>query len=107
MSTTLKSKKKTTVNLQPLGDRLVAQREESEQKTMGGIYLPDTAREKPVRGVVISIGEGRLMKDGTRVPLQIKPGDRIIFTSYGPEEFKIGDDEYLLLSENDVLAVIG
>ncbi len=106
MSTTLKSKKKTSVNLQPLGDRLVAQRERSEQQTLGGIYLPDSAREKPVRGVVISVGEGRLLKDGTRAPLQVQPGDRILFTSYGPEEFKIGDEEYLLLGESDVLAVI-
>lgn len=107
MSTALKSKKKTTVHLQPLGDRLVAQRDESEQKTTGGIYLPDTARDKPTRGVVVSVGEGRLTKDGARVPLQVKPGDRILFTSYGPEEFKIGDEDYLLLSESDVLAVLG
>jgi chaperonin GroES len=106
MSTALKSKKKTSVNLQPLGDRLVAQRDESQQKTTGGIYLPDTARDKPTRGIVISVGEGRLMKDGVRVPLQVQPGDRILFTSYGPEEFKIGDEEYLLLSESDVLAVL-
>jgi chaperonin GroES len=106
MSTTLKSKKKSTTNLQPLGDRLVAQRAESEQKTTGGIYLPDTARDKPTRGVVISVGEGRLSKNGSRVPLQVKPGDQILFTSYGPEEFKVGDEEYLLLSENDVLAVL-
>ena len=106
MSTTVKSKKKTSVKLQPLGDRLVAQRAESEQQTTGGIYLPDSAREKPVRGVVVSVGDGRLLKDGSRAPLQVKPGDRILFTSYGPEEFKIGDEEYLLLSENDVLAVI-
>lgn len=106
MSTALKSKKKTTVNLQPLGDRLVAQRDASEQKTTGGIFLPDTARDKPTRGIVVSVGEGRQTKDGSRVPLQVKPGDRILFTSYGPEEFKIGDEEYLLLSENDVLAVL-
>jgi chaperonin GroES len=106
MSTAMKSKKKSNVNLQPLGDRLVAQRDESEQKTTGGIYLPDTARDKPSRGVVISVGEGRIAKDGTRVSLQVKPGDRILFTSYGPEEFKVGEEEYLLLSENDVLAVL-
>ncbi len=106
MSTTLKAKKKTSVNLQPLGDRLVAQRAESETKTTGGIYLPDSARDKPTRGVVISIGEGRLLKNGTRVPLQVKPGDQILFTSYGPEEFKIADEDYLLLSENDVFAIL-
>lgn len=106
MSTAMKSKKKTNVNLQPLGDRLVAQRDESEQRTTGGIYLPDTARDKPSRGVVVSVGEGRIAKDGARIPLQVKPGDRILFTSYGPEEFKVGDEEYLLLSESDVLAVL-
>ncbi len=106
MSTALKSKKKPTVNLQPLGDRLVAQREASEQKTTGGIFLPDNARDKPTRGIVISVGEGRLLKDGTRAPLQVKSGDRILFTSYGPEEFKIENEDYLLLSENDVLAVL-
>jgi chaperonin GroES len=107
MSTsTLREKKKTAVKLQPLGDRLVAQRAESEQKTSGGLFLPDSARDKPTRGVVVSVGEGRLLKDGKRVPLQVKPGDQILFTSYGPEEFKISNEEYLLLSESDVLAVV-
>jgi chaperonin GroES len=106
MSTALKAKKKTSVQLQPLGDRLVAQRAESEKKTTGGILLPDSARDKPTRGIVVSVGDGRLLDNGTRVPLQVKPGDTILFTSYGPEEFKIGDEEYLLLSENDVLAVL-
>ncbi len=94
------------VNLQPLGDRVVARREENEATTSGGLYLPDTAKGKPTRGVVISVGEGRLNKNGTRTPLQVRPGDRILFTSYGPDEIKIGDTELLLMREDDILAVI-
>jgi len=95
------------VQLQPLGDRVVVQREESESKTAGGIVLPDTAKDKPTRGSVISVGEGRLNKDGKRVALQVKPGDRVLFTSYAGEQFKIGTRELLLMREDDILAVIG
>ncbi|MBX3418970.1 MAG: co-chaperone GroES [Pirellulaceae bacterium] len=94
------------VNLQPLGDRVVARREEIETTTSGGLFLPDSAKGKPTRGVVISVGEGKLNKNGTRTPLQVKPGDRILFTSYGPDEIKIGDTELLLMREDDILAVI-
>jgi chaperonin GroES len=94
------------VNLQPLGDRVVARREENETTTSGGLFLPDSAKGKPTRGVVISVGEGKLNKNGTRTPLQVKPGDRILFTSYGPDEIKIGDTELLLMREDDILAVI-
>ena len=95
------------VQLQPLGDRVVVQREESESKTAGGIVLPDTAKDKPTRGTVISVGEGRLNKDGKRVALQVKGGDRVLFTSYAGEQFKIGTRELLLMREDDILAVIG
>ena len=97
---------KTKVNLQPLGDRLVVQRDESEDITSGGIVRPDSARDKPARGIVLSVGAGRMLKDGTRSPLQVKEGDRILFTTYGPEELKLGDQELLLMREDDVLAVI-
>lgn len=107
MATATKKKPvKTNVKLQPLGDRLVVQRDESEDITAGGIVLPDSARDKPARGIVLSVGEGRMLKDGTRSPLQVKEGDRILFTSYGPEEFKVGEDEMLLMREDDVLAII-
>ncbi len=107
MATATKKKPaKTKVNLQPLGDRLVVKRDESEDVTSGGIVLPDTARDKPARGIVLSVGEGRMLKDGTRSPLQVREGDRILFTSYGPEEFKVGDQEMLLMREDDVLAII-
>jgi len=94
------------IKLQPLSDRLVVERDESETVTAGGIVLPDTAKDKPTRGKVVSVGEGRMMKDGKRCPLQVKVGDRVLFTSYAGDTFKLGTRELLLLSESDVLAVI-
>jgi len=90
----------------PLGDRVVVEREESGQKTAGGILLPDSAKDKPARGTVISVGEGKLDNHGRRLPLQVKPGDRVVFTSYAGEPFKVGDDELLLMREDDILAVL-
>ncbi len=106
MAVTATKKPKTSINLKPLGDRIVVQRDESEQATSGGILLPETAKDKPSRGVVIAVGEGRMLKNGQRVPLQVKPGDHVLFTSYGPDEIKINGEEYLLMREEDVLAVI-
>jgi len=111
MSTATKSKptsKKSSSNLklQPLGDRVVIEREESEERTAGGIVLPDSAQDKPARGTVISIGDGRLLDDGTRHKLQVKPGDRVVFSSYAGEQFKIGDQELLLMREEDILAIL-
>lgn len=94
------------INLQPLADRLVVEREESEEVTSGGIVLPDTAKDKPARGRVISVGDGRMLKDGTRAPFQVKVGDRVLFSSYAGEEFKLGDRDLLLMREEDILAVI-
>ncbi|MCS7303776.1 MAG: co-chaperone GroES [Thermoguttaceae bacterium] len=99
-------KKEEKLEIQPLGDRVVIEREESEQKTPGGIVLPDTAKEKPKQGRVVSVGTGRQLKDGTIVPLTVKVGDRVIFSSYAGEEFKFGDRELLLMREEDILAVI-
>jgi len=94
------------MKIQPLGDRVVIRREESEERTAGGLYLPDSAKNKPARGVVISVGDGRVLDDGTRSKFQIQEGDRVIFLSYAGEEFKIGDNEFLLMRESDILAVI-
>lgn len=94
-------------NLQPLGDRVVVEREESETVTPGGIVLPDTAKDKPARGKVVSVGAGRLLKDGTRAKPQVKPGDRVVFSSYAGEPFKLGDTELVLMREEDILAVVG
>ncbi|MGL4943436.1 MAG: co-chaperone GroES [Thermoguttaceae bacterium] len=92
--------------IQPLGDRVVVRREDASEKTKGGLYLPDNAKDKPARGVVVSVGEGKLLDDGRRSPVQVKEGDRVVFLSYAGEEFKIGDDELLLMREGDILAVI-
>jgi len=96
----------TKIKLQPLGDRVVVEREESEAVTAGGIVLPESAKDKPTRGEVVSIGEGRLLDDGTRNPLQVKVGNRVLFSSYAGDTFKIGTRELLLLREEDILAVI-
>jgi chaperonin GroES len=100
------TKTKPQVRLQPLGERLVIQREEGESKTAGGIVLPDSAKEKPARGTVIAIGTGKLLDDGTRSKSQLKAGDRVLFTSYAGENVEIDDVEYLLMREDDILAVV-
>jgi chaperonin GroES len=95
------------MNLKPLGDRVVVEREEAKEKTAGGIVLPDTAKDKPQKGKVLAVGDGRITKDGKRRPLQVKVGDHILFTSYAGEEFKtIGDKKVLLMREDDILAVV-
>jgi len=107
MSTATKAKKKSdAVKIQPLGDRVVVEREESESKTAGGIVLPDSAKDKPARGTIVSVGTGRLLDDGSRSTLQVKKGDRVIFSSYAGENFKVGDQELLLMREEDILAVV-
>jgi chaperonin GroES len=110
MSTATKPapKKKSTNNikLQPLGDRLVLQREASEERTAGGIVLPDTAKDKPARGTIVAVGDGRLLENGRRGQLQVKVGDRVLFSSYAGDEFKVGDQELLLMREDDILAII-
>ena len=97
---------KGPIKLQPLGDRVVVEREESETTTAGGIVLPDTAKEKPKQGKVVSVGNGRLLEDGSRAELQVAVGDRVLFSSYAGEEFKLGERELLLMREEDILAVI-
>ena len=97
---------KSKIKLQPLGDRVVVQRDESLAVTTGGIVLPDSAKDAPARGTVISVGDGIMMPDGSRVALQLTVGVRVIFSSYGGEAINIDDEEYLLMRESDVLAVI-
>jgi chaperonin GroES len=105
MATATKKSAQTGIKLQPLGDRVVVQREASEERTAGGIVLPDSAKDKPARGEVVSVGEGRLLDDGSRGTLQVKVGDRVIFSSYAGETFKVGDQELLLMREDEILAV--
>ena len=105
-ATATKPKSKSKVTLQPLGDKVVVERDTVEDKTAGGIYIPDAAKDKPSRGTIIAIGTGKLLDDGTRGKMQVKKGDRVLFTSYAPETIKLDDDELLLMSETDILAVI-
>ena len=109
MSTATKEKKpaaKTNLKLQPLGDRVVVKRESSEAKTAGGIVLPDSAKEKPSRGVVQSVGNGKLLDNGQRGTLQVKVNDRVLFSAWAGETFKVGDEELLLMREEDILAIL-
>jgi chaperonin GroES len=107
-ATKTKSSKKSSAGkkLKPLGDRVVVEREEAEDVTAGGIVLPDAAKDKPSRGTVIAVGEGRMLDDGTRHPVQVSKGDRVIFTSYAPQEIEVDGNTVLLLRESDILAVI-
>ncbi len=93
-------------NLKPLGDKIVIKREDAEEKTAGGIVLPDSAKEKPKEGTVVVLGEGKLLEDGSRAKFQVKEGDKVLFTSYAGNEISVGTDEFLLMSEDDILAVI-
>ena len=106
MGTATKKKSTRRIKLQPLGDRVVVEREASEEVTAGGIVLPDSAKDKPARGTIVSVGDGRLLEDGTRGQMQVAVGDRVIFNSYAGESFEVEDDEFLLMREDDILAVI-
>jgi chaperonin GroES len=92
--------------LRPLGDRVVVQPSGREEMTKSGIVLPDTAKEKPQRGTVIAAGEGRRDDDGDRIAMDVKVGDQVLFAKYAGTEFKLEDDELLILSEKDILAVL-
>lgn len=97
----------TDFRIRPLADRVVVKPLEREEKTKGGIYLPDTAsKERPMEGTVLAVGEGRIDDNGKRIPMNVKPGDRVIFAKYSGTEFKVDDVEYLILSEKDILGII-
>jgi chaperonin GroES len=93
--------------LKPLGERVVVQAVEREEVTRSGLVLPDTAKEKPQEGKVIAVGPGKLLEGGKVVPLDVREGDRIIFSKYSGTEFKLDGEDYLILSERDILAVVG
>jgi chaperonin GroES len=92
------------MKLKPLGDRLIVQAVEEEEKTASGIVLPDTAKEKPQKGKVLAVGDGKIGEDGKRIPLDIKEGEEVIFSKYGGTEIKVDGEELLVLRESDVLA---
>jgi len=94
------------LNIRPLGDKVIIKRVDAEQKTAGGIVLPDTAKEKPKRGVVLAVGTGKLLDDGTRSAMQVRKDDQVIFTSYAGTEIKVSGEEYMIMDESEILGVI-
>ncbi len=94
------------LNIKPLNDKIIVKRLEAEEKTAGGIVLPDTAKEKPKRGIVLAVGTGKLLDDGTRSPMQLRVNDEVVFTSYAGSDIKMSGNEYLIMDESDVLGVI-
>ncbi|OFL68926.1 MULTISPECIES: co-chaperone GroES [unclassified Brevibacterium] len=95
-----------SVNIKPLEDRIVVRQVEAEQTTASGLVIPDTAKEKPQEGEVVAVGPGRVAENGTRVPVDVEVGDKVIYSKYGGTEVKYAGEEYLVLSARDVLAVI-
>ena len=92
--------------IRPLQDRLIVERIESQEKTSSGIYIPDTAKEKPQQGRVLAVGKGKVREDGTVQPLDVKPGDTILFGKYSGTEIKVDNEDYLIMREDDVLGVV-
>ena len=99
-----KTSKKTTIK--PINDKVLVKRLEAESTTAGGIVLPDNAKEKPKEGTIVAVGNGRLLKSGDRSQFQVAAGDRVIFSSYAGTEIKVQGEEYLILAEDDILAIV-
>ncbi len=94
------------MKIRPLHDRVIVKRIEEEEKTKGGIIIPDTAKEKPIEGKVVAVGAGKLMDNGKTLPLEVKKGDRILFGKYAGTDIKIEDEEHLIMREEDIIAVV-
>jgi len=96
----------TTMKIRPLHDRVIVQREEEERKSAGGIVIPDTAAEKPIRGKVLAVGKGKILENGDIRPLDVKVGDKVLFGKYGGTEVKVDGEDLLVMREEDIMAVI-
>jgi len=94
------------MKIRPLGDRVLIERVEAEERSKGGIIIPDTAKEKPVEGRVVAVGEGRHTEDGKLIPMNVKEGDRVIYSKYAGTEVKIEGSEYLIMREDDILGIV-
>jgi chaperonin GroES len=92
--------------VRPLHDRVIVKRMEEQEKTKGGIIIPDTAKEKPIEGKVIAVGAGKVAENGKRIPLQVKEGDRILFGKYAGTDIKIDGEEHLIMREDDIIAIV-
>lgn len=95
-----------TVNIIPLGDRILVKPTEGEEKTKGGVILPDTAQEKPQQGQVVAVGTGKILENGQKVPMEVKAGDKILYGKYSGTEIKHEGEEYLIVKESEVLAIL-
>lgn len=100
------AKTKSATKITPIGDRVVLKRVEAEETTKGGIILPDSAKEKPREGVVLALGSGRMLKNGERAPFTVKVKDRVLFSSYAGTEIKVDGEEYVILSEDEILGIV-
>jgi len=94
------------MNARPLQDRVIVKRVQEEEKTKGGIIIPDSAKEKPIEGKVVAVGSGRILESGKKVPLQVKKGDRVLFGKYSGTEIKIDGEELLIMKEDDIVAIV-
>ncbi|HIC86543.1 MAG TPA: co-chaperone GroES [Desulfobacterales bacterium] len=94
------------MKVRPLRDRVIVKRIKEEEKTKGGIIIPDTAKEKPIEGEVVAVGDGRILENGQKIPLEVKEGDRILFGKYAGTEIKIEGEELLIMREDDVIAIV-
>jgi len=94
------------MKIRPLHDRVVVKRKSEEERTAGGLYIPDTAKERPVQAEVVAVGHGKVLDDGTQRPLNLKVGDQVLFGKYAGNEIKINDEEFLIMREDDILAVL-
>ena len=95
------------LNIRPLGDKVIVQRVEATEQTAGGIFIPDSAREKPKRGVIKAVGTGKILDDGSRSEMQVKKNDEVFFTSYAGTEIKIDGDDFIIMDESDILGIAG
>jgi chaperonin GroES len=96
----------TTINMTPLGDRVIIKPIPSEEKTRGGVILPDTAKEKPQEGEIIAVGKGKYTDDGKFIEMEVKPGDKVLYGKYAGTEIKYEGDEYLIVKQSEILAII-
>jgi chaperonin GroES len=97
---------KAKPKIRPLGEKVLLKRLEAEETTAGGIVLPDTAKEKPRKGTVVALGDGKMLEDGTRAEFQVKTGDEVLFSSYAGQDIKVDGEEYMLMDESDILAIL-
>jgi chaperonin GroES len=96
-----------SMNLKPLADRVIVRAHEAEDKTAGGLYIPDTAKEKPQQGEVVAVGPGKMSDDGKTIAMEVKVGDKVLYGKYSGTEVKVAGEEYLIMRESDIFAIVG